>query len=416
MSVLATLVSPAGTGSGAAATSSSTQAPPPELTSAIVEPTIVHLGLKLDYYLDTGYSGLGRIGPFTLEGSCTGTFVSSDGYISTAGHCVETAPGGTLWEDAIVKVIKSYVDDGKLTVAKANALLREAVGLWKVEGQSAGSSPTLSITVLHGTGIVGKQALEGAPAKVIEVATFDDGDVALIKVETTNAPVLLLGTDDDVNIGTPVLSVGYPQARDQFVDPTLTPSFKDGQISSKTTRQGQRVPVYETSAALSPGMSGGPTVVLDGRMIGVNSFTLLGTDGLYFISPVSLVNEQLDRAAVKNELGPVDLAYRAGLDAYFAGDYGQAISKFDEVLGLSPSNLWAQDFKLKATEAQSNSPTSTSTSTDPTVSSSSGSNTLVIVLVFVGLGVVVVLALVLVLVLRSRRRHDAPPPSVPTPP
>lgn len=416
MAVVAALVSPTGTPSSAAATASSAQAPAPELTSAIVEPTIVHLGLKLDYYLDTGYSGLGRIGPFTLEGSCTGSFVSSDGYISTAGHCVETAPGSTLWEDAIVKVIKGYVDDGKLTVAKANALLREAASLWKVEGESAGSQPTISVTVLHGTGVVGKQALEGAPAKVVDVATFDDGDVALIKVDTTNAPVLLLGTDDDVNIGTPVVSVGYPQARDQFVDPTLTPSFKDGQISSKTTREGQRVPVYETSAALSPGMSGGPTVVLDGRMIGVNSFTLLGTDGLYFISPVSLVKEQLNRADVKNELGPADLAYRAGIEAYFAGDYPQAIAKFDEVLGLAPSNLWAQDFKLRAAEAQSNAPATTSATSDATGGTSSDSGTLVVVLVAVGVAVLVVLVIVLVLVLRRHRRVDGPPPSVATPP
>ena len=292
-------------------------ATPQEKAVAVVEPTIVYLSYTLDYYLDTGQSGLGYVGPFSLNGSCTGSFVSSDGYISTAGHCVDVSPGSFMWNAAIRLAIQGEVDNGNITAADGEAVLAEALGFWKVEGKAAGSPGLLSVSAYHAYGVSGKSAGDGLPARIVEVKSFVDGDVALIKIEAKNSPVLLLGSDSDVSVGTNVLAVGYPAASDKVVDPTLSPTFKDGQINSKTTREGVRVPVYEISAAVSPGMSGGPTVMLDGN---------------------------------------IDVIYRAGLDASYARSFKDAIAKFDEVLGLEPSHLWAQQFKQKATEKQSAAP------------------------------------------------------------
>jgi serine protease Do len=380
-----------------AATPSTVAATPQEKAAALVEPTIVYMTIELDYYLDTGQSGLGYIGPFTLNGSCTGSFVSSDGYISTAGHCIDVSPGSLLWDTAISNAIQTYVDDGTITAADAASILPQANGLWKVEGKAAGSPGLLTVTAYHAFGLSGKASGDGVPARIVEAKSFEDGDVALIKVEAKNSPVLLLGSDSDVSVGTNVLSVGYPGSKDKVVDPTLSPTFKDGQINSKGTREGVKVPVYEMSAALSPGMSGGPTVMLEGTMAGVNSFGIRNDQNFNFISPVSLVKEQLSRNDVKNELGTVDVAYRAGLDAYYAGKFKDAIAKFDQVLGLEPSHLFAQQFKQKATEKQTSAPASSSSS-----SSSVG------IFALIGGVVIIVLIIVLILVLKGRKKKGAP--------
>ncbi|MEX0650531.1 MAG: hypothetical protein WD186_00705, partial [Actinomycetota bacterium] len=144
-----------------------------------------------------------------------------------------------------------------------------------------------------------------------------------------------------------------------MTDASYEPTFKDGQINSKKTREGGLLPVYEMSAALSGGMSGGPTVDLSANVVGVNSFNIVGeTEAFNFITPSSLVTEMLARNGVEAQLGPIDEAYRAGLAAYYSGDYQTAVDKFTEVLGLSPTHQQAQEFKVLATKEAANDPQS----------------------------------------------------------
>lgn len=383
---------------------------PEAKAAAIVNPAVVYIGIDAQYYLDTGNSGAGYIGPYELQGSCTGVNVSSDGYIETAGHCVDVSAGSDLWNSAIQNGLQSEVNAETITTDEANQLLEEALSLWKVEGATAGRPAQLTITVGVPLGVSGQQGSTGKTARIVEAKSFDDGDIALIKTETTNAPIVQLGSDSAVDIGTPVLAVGYPGAEDGIVDPTLSPTFKDGQINAKTTRAGLRVPVYEMSADLSPGMSGGPTVSLDGKLVGINSFVSAAKESFGFISPVSLVQEQLSRNNVKNVLTPVDTNYRTGLNSYFSGDYQAAVTAFDKVLGIAPGHFYAQQYKQKASEKLANAPATTAAPTKTTTTKSddkkSGSGTLLIV---VGILVVLVLlAVVLLIVMKGRGQKGTP--------
>ena len=101
------------------------------------------------------------------------------------------------------------------------------------------------------------------PAKVIGMDKTSD--VALIKIDGTNLPVIPLGNSDEMDIGDRVLAVGAPYG--------LTGSVTSGIISAKS--RNLKLNVYEdflqTDAAINPGNSGGPLVNLDGRLIGINS-------------------------------------------------------------------------------------------------------------------------------------------------
>jgi serine protease Do len=185
------------------------------------------------------------------------------------------------------------------------------------------------------------------PARVLEARGFENGDVALLKIEAENAPALELAGDAGIEVGTEVVSVGFPGSVDLVSDQSSEPSFKEGSISSQKTRNGVRT--FEISAAVSEGMSGGPTVDLRGRVIGVNSFGPMGESQAFnFVSSSAEVEALLADLGVENKLGKTNATYREGLAAYYAGDREEALAKFGEVLELVRPHELAQEFRSKA--------------------------------------------------------------------
>ena len=173
------------------------------------------------------------------------------------------------------------------------------------------------------------------------------GDVALLKVEKHNLPSSELAADADVSIGTSILAVGFPLSTIRVTGPSLDPTNKSGKVSKKSSVQGS--PVYEIDAAVSEGMSGGPTVDLGGKVIGVNSFGPVGESQAFnFVAPADSLAAMLARNGVKATLGPADLSYRRGLDRYYGGHYTDAVKDFDQTLALSPDYPGVLDLKTSA--------------------------------------------------------------------
>jgi serine protease Do len=111
-------------------------------------------------------------------------------------------------------------------------------------------------------------------------------DLAVIKVERTNLPVLPLGDSNNLHQGQVVLAFGNPLG--------LEGSVSMGIISSIARRlKADDSNVYvQTDAPINPGNSGGPLVDTEGRVIGINTFILTqsgGSEGLGFAVPSNLV-------------------------------------------------------------------------------------------------------------------------------
>ena len=338
-------------------------ATPEEKAAAIVRPSVVYVemgwsawvrvprssALFFDGYVNNG-------GAFNWGTRCSGFVVNPNGYIVTAGHCVDEGEYGARGT-ALELGVQWLIDNGWARQRDFNFLLNEAHLSWGVEGKERGTPADLIVHVQHGVAAGGLRTGEAFPARVVEHSSIVDGDVALLKIEASDLPSIQIAADSDIAIGTNVLSVGYPGSSDAVTDASYEPTFKDGQINSKKTREGGLLPVYEMSAALSGGMSGGPTVDMTGDVVGINSFNIVGeTEAFNFITPSSLVTEMLARNGVQAELGPIDIAYRAGLTAYYSGDYQTAVDKFTEVLALSPTHQQAQEFKVLATKEAANNP------------------------------------------------------------
>jgi hypothetical protein len=103
--------------------------------------------------------------------------------------------------------------------------LQEAVEFgtanWTVEGKAKGSAIDTQIAVVTGS-VQGGGKPQVLPARLVDIRPFTQGDVALLKVETTDLPTVELAGDADVQIGTPLLSIGYPASADAVTDPSLS--------------------------------------------------------------------------------------------------------------------------------------------------------------------------------------------------
>ncbi|MBD0323314.1 MAG: trypsin-like peptidase domain-containing protein [Aldersonia sp.] len=338
-------------GAGTACSTEDAAGPPADLqppnqlekSASLIRPAIVSLQMHMTGYVFDEQGNIFNQGnPYEMDGTCSGFVVNPDGYVATAGHCVDAGPEGFRNEFIEAAALEAHANRPSVSVEE---FYNFGVLNWRVEGFTAGSPLDVQIGVYPG----GDPKSDPLPARVVDFRSLGQGDVALLKVEANDLPSAVLATDTDVRIGDQVMAVGYPAATDLVTDQSAESSNKEGAISSKKT-QGS-VPVYEISAAVSPGMSGGPTVATDGRVLGVNSFRIVGESQPFnFIAPSAGLTELLRRNGVQSALGPVDTTYRDGLAAFYDGRYTAAIANFDKVIALVPQHAKAVEMKTQATQ------------------------------------------------------------------
>ncbi len=343
---LAVLVGSPGTGS---ADGGRPQVNPQERAAAMIRPAVMYLAgqtygqVRLPSGQMLSQFGEGSTFPFVATWSCTGFIVNPDGWVATAGHCVDPESAKELiLKNAVSAYTNQFPDspEARDPVAALEWLRKSA----RVEGDTADRGPETSLTLLYGTGIkvAGKM-----PANVVDFRPLGKGDVALLKVEKHNMPSSELAADADVSIGTSILAVGFPETTQRVTDSSLDPTNKSGTVSKKSTMQS--IPEYEIDAAVSEGMSGGPTIELNGKVIGVNSFGPAGEPQAFnFITPADGLAALLAGKAVDPMLGPADVYYRKGLGHYYSGRYSDAIKDFDQTLAMSPDYPGLADLRTSA--------------------------------------------------------------------
>jgi S1-C subfamily serine protease len=313
---------------------------------AIGESGVVYVSIAwqgyIYYHTADGYVWTQK--PVEAGASCTGFAVSSDGYLVTAGHCADPEEGRKLLID---KFLSDQVDQGLITSADAQSIQPDAEVNWKVEGLDDGSPIVSTIKAIVPDALSGQSSGHVLTAAVVENRPLRQGDVTLLKVQTSTALPILQIAPAEPSEGDSITAIGYPASVDEVTDPTLQPSLKTGHVSALQTLDG--VPFIQTDAALSAGMSGGPVVDAAGRVIGLNSYQNSGeTQQFNFAADLSSIRFVLARNGVHNQLGAADTAYRRGLDDFFAGHYHAAVKAFDETLQSEPSHALAQEFKTKA--------------------------------------------------------------------
>lgn len=131
-------------------------------------------------------------------------------------------------------------------------------------------------------------------------------DLALLKVEGKNLPVVGLGNSDSVQVGEWVLAVGYPyslnstvtagiiSAKGRSIGILSRPSQEDYADPGQPVSNSAVEAFLQTDAAINPGNSGGALVNTNGQLIGINAAiaSLTGSYAGYgFAIPVNLMQK-----------------------------------------------------------------------------------------------------------------------------
>ena len=280
--------------------------------AAAVSPAVVHIkttfstassdgaGSPMDMMEELFGGGRGRMKRSPRAASGSGVILTPDGYIVTNNHVVDNA-------------------------AKIQVILSDRR---KVEAKVIGRDPNT--------------------------------DLALIRVDASDLPVVKMGNSDNVQVGEWVLAVGFPLDLQTTVTAGIVSAkarsigilgreqqqpteeeYEEYQRTGKVPERGGNPAIesyIQTDAAINPGNSGGALVNANGELIGINSAIASQTgtnEGYGFAIPVNLAKKILEDfkkyGAVKR--GYVGVTFRE-LNADVAEEL-----KLNDVSGLYVSDV-----------------------------------------------------------------------------
>lgn len=286
-------------------------------------------------YKDTSYA-------FISGGIGTGYFIDPNGFVVTNAHVVNFAEGGKdACED---RLFDNLIE--KLTGEK------DAKNVSQERKDDIRSNSRLEAPVVYRNHVIlsdGKQLpfdFKERGFTTIDEAEQNFGkDVAVIKIEVTDAPILKLGDSTTVQIQDSVMVLGYPGAADNFSalssESLLQATVLNGSVTNtnKILQNGARV--LQINVPVSPGSSGSPILNQNGEVIGMITFRGEGRDeetNFPYAVPSSKILEYAPKSGAVNEEGPGGLLYREGLDLFWKGDFEGAKKKFEAVQKLFPQH------------------------------------------------------------------------------
>ncbi len=210
------------------------------------------------------------------------------------------------------------------------------------EGRSLGSGFIIS---QDGYVLTNNHVVEGAETVIVRlndrrefiaeiIGTDPRSDVAVLKLDATDLPVVKIADSEEVQRGQWVVAIGSPFGFDYSVTAGIVSAV------GRALPDESYVPFIQTDVAINPGNSGGPLFNLDGEVVGINSqiFTRSGGFmGLSFAIPMNLamnVAEQIQEHGVvrRGWLGVLiqevnrDLALSFGLEKPMGALIAQASS------------------------------------------------------------------------------------------
>lgn len=192
----------------------------------------------------------------------SGFIVTSDGYIATNQHVVAGNPGS-------------------ITVSLSDGNSYEATVVW--------SDPEL--------------------------------DLAILKTEGKNLPVIELGDSDTIKVGELAVAIGNPLGLD--FERSVTAGIVSALNRSIPLENGLAEDLIQTDASINEGNSGGPLVNKNGQVIGINTYKLSTGEGMGFSIPINVLKPILNEIVATGKFSPTIMnitGYDRAIADYYLAD------------------------------------------------------------------------------------------------
>jgi tetratricopeptide (TPR) repeat protein len=214
------------------------------------------------------------------------------------------------------------------------------------EGQVAGFgsgvvvAPSRVITNRHvienGVSFEVERGANKWPATLVQLDP--DHDLAELSVVGLSAPPVEMRESSTLTVGERVYAIGAPEGLELTISEGLVSGLRDFDNAR----------LIQTSAAISPGSSGGGLFDAEGRLVGITTFYLKEGQSLNFALPaewaVVLNHQRIGIAPPVNRETATSQAlewFELGLSAARGEKWATAAHAFEEVLRLKPNDVWA---------------------------------------------------------------------------
>lgn len=145
-------------------------------------------------------------------------------------------------------------------------------------------------------------------------------DIAVLRIDAKNLPVVRLGDSQQLQVGDPVLAIGSPFGFEQSATQGIV-SAKGRSLPGDTA-----VPFIQTDAAVNPGNSGGPLFDGSGAVVGINAQIYSqsgGFQGLSFAIPINVALRVKDQIVATGRVSHARLGVKIqDVDRTLADSFG----------------------------------------------------------------------------------------------
>ncbi len=279
-------------------------------------------------------------------GSGSGFVIHPAGLVLTSGHVVAPTRDRAALErelrrnGAIAALVQHFpVED--LRAIYRDQGLESSIAALASAGQLGAETVVNSVELSNGDSI--EYSIRVYSPDLSERGT----DLALLKIERTNLPVLRLGDSESVRVGDSIWSIGYPAVASSTDDviggwlsreSDLEPTFNPGTITA-IKRNVANVPVLQTNVAIYRGNSGGPAVDRNGEVVGISTWGHSQAEQIKFLVPINVAKDVVAKAGIPlNVDGDFSRNFRAALDAAANGRWLAARSSLDSAAQFFPNS------------------------------------------------------------------------------
>jgi Do/DeqQ family serine protease len=148
--------------------------------------------------------------------------------------------------------------------------------------------------VVEGATEIEVQLADGRQARARLVGSDAETDIAVLKIDLADLPVIALGDVRALQVGDAVLAIGNPFNVGQTVTAGIVSALDRSQVQAGLPFQN----FIQTDAAINPGNSGGALVNGMGDLVGINTAIYSGTGGnlgIGFAVPVDTAREVMEQ-------------------------------------------------------------------------------------------------------------------------